>query len=326
MQSKIVLFFFLCCSAISMFGANKEGSGVMTTKSFNVGVSEQIVLKTIKMKLRASNSSRYTCSIIVGNKNEVKITTDNNLINDLSLEHENETTTVSYDGWTSLRPTKLHIDIYTQKLSSINAVGVCHMRIDGDVKSDKLMIDLSTATKLISDSKINVSKCSINLSGASSLKMKHAYVNELIIDLGGATTLELSGKSGLLSADVAGGSTANLENFTVETIKGDVSGASTCRMYCTNSIQLEVSGASTAVVHGSCGKADFDVSGASSLKASNLKVKDVVIDCSGSANAEICASRTLRAESSGASSIKYFGDPSNVSKDSSGASSIRKSK
>lgn len=298
----------------------------MTTKSFKLVASQRVILKSIKMKLMQSKGNEYTCNIILGNKNEIKITTDNNLINDLLLEHQSETTTISYNGSVNLQPTKIHVDIYTDKVSFISVAGVCSVRIDGQIKTDDFVIDLSTASKLIAEHGVNISKGAINLSGASSIQMKHAKFNELIIDIAGGTKLELEGSSTILSGEFAGASTADLDNFAVETFKGEISGASTCRLYSTKSIRLDVSGASKATVHGSCVKADFDVSGASSLNASNLKAKDVTIDASGSSQAHVYASEALRAESSGASSVKYSGSPSKVSKDKSGASSIRSSK
>lgn len=88
------------------------------------------------------------------------------------------------------------MDIYTDKVSFISVAGVCSVRIDGQIKTDDFVIDLSTASKLIAEHGVNISKGAINLSGASK-----------------------------------------------------------------------------ATVHGSCVKADFDVSGASLLNASNLKQK-----------------------------------------------------
>lgn len=322
MKSKILLFFFLCCTLTSLFGATKTGSGKMATKSFKVGVSQRIDLKQIKMRLKQSMGGEYTCSIIIGNKNEVKITTDNNLINDLSMIHEDKTTTVLYDGAVNLQPSKLHVDIYTNKLSSINAVGVCKVHLEGGMNLEELMIDLSSAAQLTSDSKMKISKGSIDMSGASSLQMNGVYFDELMVDVAGGSKIELHGRSVKFSADIAGASTADLKDFVVETIRGEISGGATCFLNCASSIKLGVYGGSDATVHGSCNDAEFDVAGGASLNASKLKAKDVKIDSSGASHSEVYVSRTLRAESSGASSIKYYGNPSRVTKDTSGAGSI----
>lgn len=58
----------------------------------------------------------------------------------------------------------------------------------------------------------------------------------------------------------------------------------------------------------------------------NVCIDGQIIDARGSSQAHVYASEVLCAESSGASSVRYSGSPSKVSKDKSGASSIRSSK
>lgn len=115
------------------------------------------------------------------------------------------------------------MDIYTDKVSFISVAGVCSVRIDGQTKTDNFVIDLSTASKLIAEHGVNISKGAINLSGSFSIQMKHVKFNELIIDIAGGTKLELEGSSTILSGEFAGASTADLDNFAVETFNGEIS-------------------------------------------------------------------------------------------------------
>ncbi len=92
----------------------------------------------------------------------------------------------------------------------------------------------------------------------------------------------------------------------------------------TKKLKLDLSGASTIVLKGTGTSLAADFSGASSLKAEDFKVKSCAIDCSGASSIIVNASEKLRVEGSGASKIKYTGNPAIVETDLSGASKISK--
>ena len=324
MKTKALLLLCACLIVFYTFAKTKEGSGKTITKTFQVNSSNHIILKSIQLKRSLFQDFECKCRIILRNQNEVKITTDNTIIADLSLVNQNNITTVSYKGTCDLQPSKLYVEIYTNKLALIQASGICKINLEGALNSEQLSIDLSGATELSADSKLDISKCRIELSGASKMKMRYAYLDNLILDLAGASKLELEGSAKMLSADIAGSTEAELRNFEVENIRGEASGASVCNLYCKNKIYWDVAGASKTKVEGTCDNAKFEVTGAASLNAINLKAKDVIIDTSGASSAQIYALRSLNAESSGTSSIKYKGNPSEVSKDQSGLSKIHR--
>jgi hypothetical protein len=105
----------------------------------------------------------------------------------------------------------------------------------------------------------------------------------------------------------------------------DVSGASTGSL--TNikneSLTIDASGASKIKVDGEAKELIVDLSGASRLDAENLKAEDVRVDASGASSATVVALNDLNADASGASNIRYSGEPKNVKKSSSGASSVK---
>lgn len=85
----------------------------------------------------------------------------------------------------------------------------------------------------------------------------------------------------------------------------------------------EVSGASTLTLSGSCERLSADVSGASTLHGEALQANEATVNASGASSVRVKASESIRGEASGASSVKYSGDPQNVKLESSGASSVR---
>ncbi len=87
-------------------------------------------------------------------------------------------------------------------------------------------------------------------------------------------------------------------------------------------LKVDCSGASEIKLKGRAKKLIAEVSGASYLNSASLKADYVDIDVSGASNACVFAGKVLKAEASGASSIKYKGKPDKVEKDVSGVSSI----
>ena len=88
--------------------------------------------------------------------------------------------------------------------------------------------------------------------------------------------------------------------------------------------QLNLSGASRAEVEGKTDELTANISGASNLKASDLTVQNLHLNVSGASKAEVTVTDSLWAQASGASKIKYHGNPSLRKSISIGASSIRK--
>jgi predicted porin len=66
-----------------------------------------------------------------------------------------------------------------------------------------------------------------------------------------------------------------------------------------------------------------EVSGASKIDAESLKSKTATVDASGASKVTLFVTERLNSDASGASKIEYSGNPANVEKKTSGASSVR---
>jgi hypothetical protein len=116
-----------------------------------------------------------------------------------------------------------------------------------------------------------------------------------------------------------------IDPFTVNNLKIDISGASTLKGTIKSaSISLDASGASAITLSGKSANANFDLSGASVVKASDFEIENCKVDASGASSVNVHVTKQLDAEASGASSIRYKGDANVKNSNSSGASSIRK--
>jgi hypothetical protein len=110
-----------------------------------------------------------------------------------------------------------------------------------------------------------------------------------------------------------------------DNLKLDLSGASDFEGSIeAKSIQVQGSGASDIKISGSADQANIEMSGASDFKGYDFKVDYCKAEISGAGDLQITVNKELDAQASGASSIKYKGEPVVKKSSSSGASSIKK--
>jgi len=127
--------------------------------------------------------------------------------------------------------------------------------------------------------------------------------------------LDLSGAANLTCGDII-----KSNGFEIE-----MSGAAKADLAIeTQKLDIELSGASDLDITGVATQQDVDVSGASSYNAEGVKSDIVAVEASGASNAKVNAAKELTADSSGASTIKYSGNPDRTNIDSSGAGNVKK--
>lgn len=104
----------------------------------------------------------------------------------------------------------------------------------------------------------------------------------------------------------------------------EISGASKASAININGDELflKVNGASKVTVSGEVKNLESKVNGASLIDAENLKSEKVEIKVNGASKATVFATNQLDANANGASRITYIGEPTNLEKRASGASSI----
>ncbi|MEI2711478.1 MAG: head GIN domain-containing protein [Chitinophagaceae bacterium] len=125
--------------------------------------------------------------------------------------------------------------------------------------------------------------------------------------------------------DASGASAVKIvEGLKVDFLKIDLSGASVLkgRVEAT-SLKLDASGASSISLTGKSNTASIDLSGASVLKAYELEIENCKVEASGASSIGIHVSKQLDVEASGASSIRYIGEPTIKQISVTGSSSVK---
>lgn len=129
---------------------------------------------------------------------------------------------------------------------------------------------------------------------------------------------------GLREVDLSGASRARIEGTLMDDVTVGASGASRIEVGAVELDELvaDVSGASEVRIEGTSQHVRAEVSGASTLSLADLETEEAELDVSGASSAEITVLGRLEAAASGASSVRYGGDPERVISDVSDASSV----
>lgn len=127
--------------------------------------------------------------------------------------------------------------------------------------------------------------------------------------------IEVSGASDVVTVGSISQPALRLELSGASTLKGDIK---------TGTLALDLSGASQLTVKGSTEVLKATCSGASDLNGYDLTAELANLDVSGASDIEINVNREIKAEASGASSIRYKGNATVTNVKTSGASSINK--
>ncbi|HCA42065.1 MAG TPA: hypothetical protein DEP28_02290 [Bacteroidetes bacterium] len=114
--------------------------------------------------------------------------------------------------------------------------------------------------------------------------------------------------------------------YTPSLSSAHISGASKLKIEKIDAVDfsLDVSGASKIVLGGNVTNLELNVSGASNLDLSNLNVSNAEVDFSGASTGELNVTGELSVSLSGASVVKYSGNPVIKSERISGVSKLQK--
>lgn len=105
----------------------------------------------------------------------------------------------------------------------------------------------------------------------------------------------------------------------------DASGASEMDLIvASKKVNILLTGASQISISGNTQSLQSNLNGASTLKAYKLNSTNTIVKASGASNAKVFANEKINANATGASSVKFKGEPKEVSAEASSSSSITK--
>lgn len=126
-------------------------------------------------------------------------------------------------------------------------------------------LDVSGACDLVGENKFKLGDLDLDCSGASEMELKLSAGN-INMDCSGASNAELLGSAQSLNLDLSGASKLDAIDLEVASCDADASGASHGKIFVTEELSVEVSGAASLKYKGEPRIKEHDVSGAGSLK------------------------------------------------------------
>lgn len=214
-------------------------------------------------------SSAFEVVISQGQNTGASVTVPGNFIKDLVFE-------LSSDGLLTVglsdthrfnidSNTILRLDVECSTLEKLNLSGASWATILTPIQSQKLEIDLSGASRFVTDKPIELlGDLDISTSGASHCKIDQITCIETSVESSGASKITMSGSTSDLDIEVSGASKADCEKFTAQRAQCDVSGASRLLVRATVELKGSASGASSVSCYGGA-SVKVSTSGASSV-------------------------------------------------------------
>ena len=129
----------------------------------------------------------------------------------------------------------------------------------------------------------------------------------------------------ILELESSGACDVTINDLKTDMFKVSLSGA--CDLigsFECNVLDLEASGSSDSKLRGKVKNCNIELSGACDIKALDLEVDSLKIEGSGSSNVEITVQNSLDVELSGASELRYKGEPKYIKTDMSGVAQLTK--
>lgn len=138
---------------------------------------------------------------------------------------------------------------------------------------------------------------------------------KIYIDYKNINSIRVSGVTNVYSQNLITADKMDLETSGVSNAKLEIR---------TKELNIQSSGTSNITLTGSTDVLNTKTSGVANMKAYDLPAQTVRSESSGASNIYVAAAKAINAKASGASNINYKGDPQVISRDTSGASHIRK--
>ncbi len=225
----LVSFTATNCGNLSFSGIN--GNGKIVSDERNVSDFNSI-----------DASGAFNIVLTQGNENLIKVEADENIIKHIITEVKGNTLKL-YTDVSINNPKKLNINITYKNLVSIDSDGACTITGNSEIQADKF---------------------SINISGATDLKLKLSVV-ALNTILSGAGSINISGYADKQNIDLSGASSYDASEFITNTTEIDLSGAGSAEINATKEITGEISGVGSIYYKGEPPVKNITISGLGSI-------------------------------------------------------------
>ena len=232
----LVVLPFMSCVKLSGVLAIYEGDGKITTDTRHPGDFHSVDLE-----------GSYDVTIVQGPESEVRIETDNNLLQNITTTIKNGELTISSEG--NLQPTKgINVTITSPNYNAVNVEGSSDVKGSTPITSDDL-------------------KLALEGSGSFNLEV---HAQRLKSQIEGSGDITLSGNAGKHSIEIDGSGDLSAGNLTADTTKIEIDGSGDASVNVANRLDASISGSGSIRYKGDVKDVHTSIEGSGSVdRASN---------------------------------------------------------
>ncbi len=189
---------------------------------------------------------------------------------------------------TAQKGEEIVVKIQMEEIKGISLSGVADFTAQGDFYAENFKVNMSGATSLRGNFKINA--------------------NSLVYDLSGACECSINGQFMKVDGETSGAASFKLVGNVSASVGIEASGASNFNYKGkAHSINVEASGASEVELEGSTVFIGISCSGASDVDAEDMLAEEANASASGASSIKVYGNNKMDLKTSGASEIKYYG-------------------
>jgi hypothetical protein len=187
----------------------------------------------------------------------------------IKVEKVGETLVVGRRGldWIAFFHPRPHVVITMPELNELTLSGACQGKVIGFQSNHEFILKLHGACHL-EINRMSAGNLKTNISGASNLAGDINLSGDVLLEISGASRVQLTGSGNNARIELSGASQARLESLTLRQAIVNTSGASSVRLNVIDKLDINLSGASRLEYAGRPALGNIQVAGASVLKQS----------------------------------------------------------
>lgn len=237
----------------------------VTTEQLPTSVAEPLITNKAVYSFRSIKiSGAVNVTLRQGSENNVEIESTPECKDQIVINNKNELLEIYSKATTnSAKDCKINVFVTVTELEKLECSGASDLSSSGELKFKQLELKTSGASDI--KLQLNVTAFSTSVSGASDVQLT-LTAEKSTVSVSGASDVTISGTTSALELICSGASDLKAEKFKAKDAKITCSGASSSKIHVTDTLEVQVSGASDVKYKGSPTITDKTVTGASKIR------------------------------------------------------------
>jgi len=268
----------LTLAGIALLALSFSNGMAQTKGSGNVTIEERQVASFDAIKVGCA----INVMVSQGDKQSVKVETDDNLQNRIVTKVTNGTLDLSCDNMKN--PSKMNVYVIATKLTKLDASAASTVKSETPIKSDVFGLHSSGAVKVTLDIETGILNTEVDGAAQNNIHVTAETINS---EVSGAGNLTLTGTANTHNAKVSGAGNLKALEFITDNTEAKVSGAGNAKLMARKQLKADLSGAGSITYFDKNTVKKITQSGEYQLNFEGMEnVKSVIIEESDDKDAE----------------------------------------